>query len=389
MAAPLRVLANTAIFSVCCAAATLLAGASLSANRERTCSLQESLGASMCVQPAPGSAAESDTLRARVARNPGDANSLAAFALGDRSPRRAGMLAVALQLAPRDPNLLLQRASVAFQRHDWTAAVAPLIELADRRDVPLAAQSLAYLVGIGEGDLLAPYLTRGSAWLPRVLVQLRASGAPVSTALPLTLRASQLGVIDEDAVRAYMRELKAAGAWGDAYALWLSLHGRSQPILYNGSFDQPFEPDGFDWEVDTSAPARRAGVFAARRRSDERGGVLELKFTGRAIAVPIVRQYVFIAPGRYRVRGEYVSRQFQSEGGLMWSLRCEKGMAGQSQPLRDTAGEWRGFDFELDVSPGCGLVGSLQLEPATDSGATLGARGTMTFNALTLERRGP
>ena len=114
--------------------------------------------------------------------------------------------------------------------------------------------------------------------------------------------------------------------------------------------------------------------------------MLDLKFTGRTIEVPIVKQYLFIGPGRYRLRGEYAARQFRFEEGLSWAVHCTKGTAGMSQPLLDTLGEWHPFDFEFRVGPECGLVASLQLEPANGAAAALGARGSVTFDNFTLEK---
>jgi hypothetical protein len=368
----------------------MIGWASVDINRERSCTLGESLGAGLCaVPPAPGSDAELEMLRARIARNPGDANAYTALALADRSPRHDELVAVASQLAPREPNLLLHRAAGALERQDWRAAVPPLVELADRRGAVPAIKSLAGLVAIGQAALLQPYLTPGSQWLPRVLGQMRAMGVPFSGALPLVIHAHEAGVLDVETVRGYVRDLKAQRAWGDAYALWLSLHGKALPALFNGSFDHSFELDGFDWEIPAGGPPRRAGAVVDRRRVEGRGGVLELQFTGRTIPLPIVRQYLFIGPGRYRLRGDYLTRQFRSEDGLRWTVRCAAQAAGASPAVDDTGGLWRPFEFAFTVPADCGLVAALQLETATVAGAALGARGRVSFDAFDLERIGP
>jgi hypothetical protein len=341
----------------------------------------------LCISsPASGGDAETARLRARIARNPGDANAYVELALSDRSPKQDELVEIASTLAPRDPNLLSHRAEAALKRQDWRAAVPPLIELGDKRDADVAVQALAVLVGIGQWPLLEPYLTPGSQWLPRLLGHIRDSGQPFSAALPLVVRALQRGVLDSDAVRGYVRDLKEQGAWADAYALWLSLHGNSLPALFNASFDHAFEADGFDWEVPSAGPPRRAGVVVERRRAEERGGVLEMQFTGRAIQLPIVRQYLFIGPGRYRLRGDHLTHQFRMEEGLLWAVRCDKTVVGASPSLGETGGLWRRFEFEFTVPPGCPLVASLQLETAPTSNAVLGARGRVSFDAFELEK---
>jgi hypothetical protein len=375
-------------FLACCAAAAVLAGwMSMKVNRERTCTLQEGPSVDMCVSsPAPGSEAEIELLRTRIARDPGDANAYIALALADRSARHDALVDLASSLAPRDPNLLANRADAALKRQDWRSAVPPLIELADQRDVDVAVKALASLVAIGQWELLEPYLTPGNRWLSRLLGRMRGSGQPFSAALPLVVRAQQRGVLDPETVRGYVRDLKAQGAWADAYALWLSLHGKTLPALFNASFDHAFEADGFDWEVPAAAPVRRAGVVVERRRAEERSGVLEMQFTGRAIQLPIIRQYLFIGPGRYRMRGDQLTHQFRMEEGLRWTVRCGKSVVGASPAIGETGGLWRRFEFDSTVPPGCPLVASLQLETAPTADAVLGARGRVSFDAFELER---
>jgi hypothetical protein len=378
-------------FAASCVGAALIVGwMAVGINHERSCAQQESPAASFCAPvPASGSPEEARMLRAHIARNPGDAGAYVALALADRSPSHDELVSVASQLAPREPNLLLHRAAAALDRRDWAAAVPPLVELADRRDAAPAAKSLANLVAMGQGRLLEPYLTPGNRWLERMLAQMRTADTPFSSALPLVIRALQLGVLDGETVRRYVRDLKAQGAWADAYALWLSLHGQALPALFNGSFDHAFELDGFDWEIPASGPARRAGVIAERRRSEGRGGVLELKFTSRAIQLPMVRQYLFIGPGRYRLAGDYMTRQFRIENGLQWTVRCGARSAGASVPMQDTGGLWRPLDFVFTVPADCGLVASLQLETAAPADAALGARGRVSFDGFQLEKVAP
>lgn len=383
---PRRDASSISLLACCVAVATIVGVMSVSVNRERTCALQESIGAGLCSPPAPGSPAEIEMLRARIARDPGDANAYTALALADRSSRHDELIDVAAGLAPREPNLLLHRARAALERQDWAAAAAPLVELADKHNVLVATQSLAYLVRIGQGGLLERHLTPGSIWLQRLLGQMRVSDASISGALPLVIRAQQRGVIDIETTRGYVRDLKAKGAWADAYALWLSLHGKALPALFNGSFDHAFELDGFDWEVPAAGPARRIGAIVERRRTEGRGSVLELQFTGRAIQLPIVRQYLFIGPGRYRLQGDQRTHQFRTEEGLRWTVRCGTAMVGGSGPIRDTNGLWQPFGFDFTVPTDCGLVASLQLETVLPADAALGARGRVSFDAFELGR---
>jgi hypothetical protein len=100
----------------------------------------------------------------------------------------------------------------------------------------------------------------------------------------------------------------------------------------------------------------------------------------------MARQYLFIGPGRYRVTGDYMTRQFRIEGGLQWAVHCGERVAGASSPVEETGGLWRPFEFVITVPANCGLVASLQLETATPADAALGARGRVSFDAFNLQR---
>ena len=235
---------------------------------------------------------------------------------------------------------------------------------------------------------MSQYVTPGSHWLQRTLAELPQLRTPFSAVLPLVAKALKAGVLGPDDARAYLHQLKTAGSWVDAYSLWVSLHEGPLPALYNGSFEQPFDPDGFDWEPTVTTPASRAGAIVERRSADKHGAVMALQFTGRALPVPLVRQYLFIAEGRYRLRGEYMAHQLRMEQGLAWNVQCTAAAAsaGRTAPLGDTGGVWQPFTLEFSVPPGCGAVASLQLETFAPFEAALGARGRAAFDALSLEK---
>jgi hypothetical protein len=380
-------LASAGLVACCIAGALLVGWISVAVNLERACALEESIAAAFCPSPAPGSAAQSEMLVARIAREPGDSNALTALALNDRSPQRERFIALAGELAPREPNVLLLKGAAALDRRDWAAAAPPLVELLENRDIPLAALALLWLVQNGLADVLEPHVRPQSRWLTRLLGEIRRTETPLGAALPLITQAMRVDGIDADTVRAYVRELKSRGLWADAYALWLSMHGGKGPLLFNASFDHVFEADGFDWEAPASASARRAGARVDRRPTEQRGSVLEVQLTGRPIEVPVVRQYLFIAPGRYRLHGDFLARQLRMEDGMVWVLQCAGGEAARSRAFKGDS-PWGPFDFEFTVPANCGLVASLQLQPATASDAALGTRGRVAFDAFTIDRTG-
>lgn len=373
------------------AGAVALGWLSIATNVERGCSAQDTPYLDLCGGQRSANAPEAAALRARIQRNPGDASAYVQLATADRSPERARLIQAAARLAPNHPDILIAQAGMALDRQDWAGAVKPLVQLAEYRDAPQATGVLGQLIAGGQGHLLAPYLTPGSHWFARTLPQMSQVPSSLPQALPLVAQALKLRLLDADAVRTYLRGLKATGAWVDAYSLWVSLHGKPLSTLYNGGFEDAFQTDGFDWEIANPGPPSRAGAVVGRRAAEERGTVLDIRFTGRAIAVPLVRQHLFLGPGQYRLRGEYMASQLRMEHGLAWTVRCTTGaaQAGRSDPLTDTGSAWQPFMFKFSIQPGCGAVTSLQLETYAPVEAALGARGRAAFDALALEQLAP
>jgi hypothetical protein len=367
-------------------AALLVGWLCVRVNLERGCAVDDTPYLDLCP-----SAPTPEALRARIARNPGDSAAYVQLVLLDRSTARPRYVDAATRLAPSDGNVLLVQAGAALERKDWAAAAGPLVRLTDFRENANASLILARLIAAGQGELLFPYVTPNSHWLQRALGELSRLRAPFSAVLPLVARALKVGALAPDDARVYLRQLKAAGAWLDAYSLWVSLHDGPLPTLYNGSFEDPFDPDGFDWQPAAAVPSNRAGAIIERRGSDKHGTVLDVKFTGRALPVPLVQQYLFLAPGKYRLRGEFMAGQFRMEQGLAWNVQCAAApvSAGRSRALVDTGGAWAPFEFEFNVPPNCGAVASLQLETFAPFEAALGARGHVAFDAFSLEKLAP
>ena len=328
-----------------------------------------------------------------MAAGPGDSAAWIELTKLETGKNEEALLRAASTLAPAHPNVLMWRAGDALAHNDLPKATELLVALVEFRGKSEAAQTLAQLVASGQGTaLLRPYLSSAPRWLPSVLASLPALKLPLGSALPLLAEASAKGAVDKQTVQGYIRSLKNAGEWGDAYSLWISQQRRATTLLHNGRFEQPFEPDGFDWEV-TPVPPSRAGALVSQRGSGARGQVLLVEFTAKAVVIPIIRQYLFLRPGRYTLRGQYMSSRLRSEQGLAWAARCSNDkaavpLAGRSEPLTDTLGAWKSFQFALAVPPDCGQVVSLQLETFAPFEAAAGIRGRAAFDALELLPQG-
>ena len=382
------------VWALCAALALALAALAVQRNLRRACDLGEWPEFSFCPQPDADVASQVRDLRARIDANPGDATPWLALALLTQQPGGvaplddAAVLATASRLVPQDAMLLRVQASRALQQRQWTQAVEALVRLVQEHGDAEAARVLAALMAEPAAvAALRAALVSGSTWFEAALAQLGAAKVPVVVAMPLVAQALPLKLLSPQSGQALMRTLKAGGQWLEAQALWVYLLGGSAPMLFNGGFENGFIADGFDWELREQAPSR-AGVLFEQPPAGARGRVLQLTFTGRTIAQPLVRQLLVLPPGGYTLSGEYMARQMRTEQGLAWSLSCSAGgrELARSAPLLDTQGQWRSLKLALDVPGDCAAV-VLQLQTQLGSEALAGLRGQMSFDAFGLAAR--
>jgi len=367
--------------------AVALLWAAASAHLQRACTLRDTPYLPLCPPPPAQPADVQEQLMARISRNPGDSWAWVRLLVAKEGPERAAVLRGAAELAPNHAAVMRQRAVAALEGGRLPEAVALLVQMTADRHAPDAANLLAQIIPTQEGvALLRPHLAKARFWLPTAMHAMESLKLPPGAALPLFAEALEKGALPQQSVQAYMRVLKAKGDWLDAYGLWLLQHKQAVPLLYNGSFDHAFVPDGFDWEF-TPVTRTRAGVIIQQHAVARRGSVLELEFTGRSFTKAIIRQHVFLAPGPYRLRGEYMASKLRSEAGLSWAVLCPSGpaaVAAQSSPMQDTGGAWKVIEFDFKVPADCGPMATLQLEPSAAYEAVAGIKGRLGLDGFGL-----
>ena len=359
--------------------------AGMDVHLRRACAEMDTPYLPLCAD-APDGKALRDGLRERIERNPGDSAAWMKLLVADRE-RSEGILQGAVLTAPNYHVVVRWRAAQALKSGNVPEGIALLVQILQNGQSPESARVLAQIAATQDGlAFLRPHLTPASIWLQQVLPAVYALKVPPGNVLPLVAEAIQKRALPDHARHVYMSWLKASGRWLDAYGLWVAQHQDPVPLLYNGSFDRAFERDGFDWEF-VRAPRSRAGVIIEQDVAARRGLVLRMDFTGRSLPSPIVRQYIFVAPGTYRLQGEYMASKLRSESGLAWSMVCtstEKRVAARSRPVQDTAGIWKPLEAEFTIPADCGPVASLQLEPAAPVEGTTGIRGRVAFDGFSL-----
>ena len=322
----------------------------------------------------------------RLERNPGDSTAWTSLLAGDTQDATRSALPGAILVAPHQHSVARWRALLALESGKVEEGVAVLVGILRYRTSPESAKVLAQIAVTPEGlALLRPHMRTAQRWLPQVLAAGRGLKQSPSQLLPLVAMAQSQGRIAPQVGQDYMRSLKAAGLWLDAYGFWVAQHKDTVPLLYNGSFDQPFVSEGFDWEIRPMLRSR-AGYLVDQESVARRGMVLAVEFTGRTFTVPVVRQFMLTPPGTYRLRGDYMVLRLRSEQGLAWTVQCpgKRSEVGRSEALRDTGGAWRQLEFEFTVPADCGPVVSVQLEPSSPLDAQLGMRGAAAFDAFKL-----
>lgn len=363
-----------------------------SAHLEAACVERDTPYIPLCADPLPRGEGLAGELKERLARNPGSSTAWASLLASDGVADPYAVLPGAVFTAPNNHTVSRWRAADALEHGRTAEAIGRVVEILRYRRSPDAATLLARFAAGPDGlELLRPYLPTSHEWLPQVLDASERLKQDPGDLLPLVAASIREAPLPARYVRRYMRVLKNAGQWLDAYGLWVALHKEMVPLLYNSGFDQALQPEGFDWELN-NAPRTKSGALIEQDAVARRGQVLDLEFTGKPFGSPLVRQFVFAPPGTYRLQGEFTASRVRSEKGLAWTVRCVaggRGEIGRSEPLLETGGLWKQLAFEFTVPEDCGPVVSLQLEPEAAYEARVGMRGHVAFDAFSLARAIP
>ncbi|MDP3887535.1 hypothetical protein [Hydrogenophaga sp.] len=339
-------------------------------------------------------------LQERLAGNPGDSQALVELAMRAHQPETgagldaAALLAAAGRAAPQDTTVLQLQANDALTAQRWPDALDKLTRLSRQHHDAEATRVLAMLVAQaaqqpGQTGLQAALLASVQAdpgWLDRVLRAMPGAKLPLASAMPLVSQVVTAGPgLPAPLGLFVIRQLKAEGQWLEAHAVWLQLWKRPLGLLFNGDFEQAFVAGGFDWEV-IERDMHRGGARVELAGWRERGQVLRVVFTGRAMKIPLLRQHLLLPPGHYRFSGEYQSGDLRSNEGLSWVFSCATGgrELARTPALKTTGGAWQTTGVRLEVPADCGLGVALALQTQAPYEARTGLRGEVLFDRFTL-----
>lgn len=337
--------------------------------------------------------------RDHLSANPGDSLAYADLARFAGQPQAllqtssSAVLDAAGIAAPYDATVLQIQAGQALQKGEWPKAVSQLVLLSEKFGSSDARAALAALLARSraEPELMKALLIaakQDQTWLLSVVRMMPSAELPASMAAPLAGQLAQSVGLQPKLGQMLIRQLKTERAWVDAYAIWLSLWKKPLGFLFNGDFEQPFLPDTFDWEVLDKKPYQ-AGAQVSLSGNGKQGQSLLVKFTGRLIRTPIVRQHLMLPPGNYQLSGQYQSSNLRSNEGLAWTLVCgeAKQELARSPALIRTGQQWTPFGVDFRVGNDCGPVVHLLLQTQAPYEARTGQHGEIRFDNFDLKRR--
>jgi len=337
-------------------------------------------------------------LQERLVQNRGDAEAKILLANWASSPdatpgmNAPALLAAAIQAAPQDGRVLRLQANDALSQQQWPEALDPLIRLSRYHGDAEAAQILAVLMGNAGGDekVMAALMAATQAdggWLDRPLRAFPKAEIPVGNAMPLILTLMDNGALTPSLGQFLIGRLKGEQRWMEAHAIWRHLWKRSVPLVFNGDFEQPFVRGGFDWEV-ADANDHRSGVRVNTVGRGERGQVLQVSFTGKAMKPPVLRQDLMLLPGNYSLSGRMQSSDLRSEQGLAWVVSCAKDgrELARSPALKAGGRDWTSWRVALTMPADCtGFGAKLALQTFAPFEAKTGLRGEALFDDLQIK----
>lgn len=274
----------------------------------------------------------------------------------DVETARAHMKA-AVERSRREAHAALWLLSDAAQHRDIDATLR-YGEILMRTRYELNPFVLSYLGQLGADDAARGKLV---AWLAeprnaqlRRTVLMSGPNFLLDPKTPLAivndLRAAGVAVGDDE-LQPYVSLLIAKGEVELAYYTWLQQLGPARAAKAGHVFNPDFEDDpsglAFDWQL---PPARNASA-EFRRRDDDAGRALHLRFGAGRVELAGIAQVVMIPPGPHRLAFDYKG-EINGKRGLRWQLTClypPQQVIAETEMLTGRAPRWRRLEAEFTI----------------------------------------
>lgn len=326
-------------------------------------------------QPTPDEKAEQDRLKARI-------TALAKRVLASE-PLNAEAYRILGEVAD-DPNEArrLMKKAVARSRRESIAVfwllndsttkkneVTSALDYADmllRSRPQLTRYVVGYMAHIAERDTagfeqLVSRLGSDPPWRSSVLRALPRAVKDPETPLRVIKGLEKLNSpVEPDHYGPYVQHLIEQKRIPRAYATWLQLQTPEQlkavRLINNGGFDRDISNGPFGWQISRSQNALTAFEPHASR-ADSRS--FRIVFGRGRVKLAGPRQLVVLAPGTYKLSGEFIGK-IEAQRGLKWEIRCaSRKSLGASEPIADTYKDWTQFEFTFVVPAGKDCLGQI------------------------------
>ena len=188
---------------------------------------------------------------------------------------------------------------------------------------------------------------------------------------------------------AYLDFLIGKGLYELAYYTWLQFLPDEELArvgrLFNGSFETAPSGLAFDWVIPKSAGVA-IGIVPRPDQRDQRA--LQVEFGVGRVEFAGISQVVTLAPGGYRLRGQYRG-EINGRRGLRWRVSC---MGGGREPLAQSpmfigkVAAWTGFEAAFTVPAAACAAQRVQLVLDARSASEQLVSGQAWYDNLEIER---
>ena len=338
-----------------------------------------------------------DPLSSRALRLLGEVADASQRAASDTSPQSRqhteALMRAAARLSGREAIAVDWLMRQAYERKDYSAAMAHADAIL-RANPEFLLAVMPVLVGLAENKeaspLLANALAENPAWRPIFFAYMLRSIRDARTPLSLMIALKQTAKPPTNReLGDYFVFLLENKFFELAYYTWLQFLPPEQfaraGMLFNGDFQ--FEPSGFpfDWAMPKGAGVT---VEIAPATGGEEGRFLRVVFGEGRAEFRGAFQTTLLAPGRYRLQGQYRGR-LNGRRGLEWQVRCGEGGQGPVGkaiiPLVSTP-QWTEFVTEFQVPEQNCRAQKILLVLDARSVSEFLVQGEQDFRSLTIVR---
>lgn len=296
-------------------------------------------------------------------------------------------------LEPRNADVQLALGNFWVQRGQPVQAVAHWGAALESRPA-LAKQLFPVMLSIVDTPALrlsaAQALQDAPAWWSSFFMYALNNAVHEATLKALySVRTDQAGHAER---RAYLDHLIGAGLYTDAYFVWLNglQPGQIAALgnVYDGGFEQALDDEGFGWR-----PQAVDGLLLSAEPTYGNTGsnALHVAFQQRLTSRELLRQFLMLDAGEYRLKGKFRLDNLTAGKGVRWDVSCSdrdgNALLVSTEHFIGTDG-WNKFEAEFNVPAEQCEVQSLrlQLNAGNDFDETAFS-GSAWFDELEIEKK--